>query len=366
MKILFGSLLLFLVTLIAVAEEPPAPVRMAVVGLAHVHAMTWIPRMTNRSDLQLVGIVEANKDIAARYQARFKLDPNLFYPTLDALLARTNAQAVFSFAETAEHEQVVKMCAARHLDVMIEKPMALDAKQARAMASTAEKAGIRLIVNYETTWYPASKKAYALLHDHKNIGELRKATIRDGIRGPKEIQCPPEFLEWETDSHGGGALMDFACYGANIMTWLMDGQRPVSVIAVTQHFKPEIYPRVEDEATVLLLYPKARAVLEATWNGPVDRKDMELDGQTGYLLVPTPDVLRMRTVGTQETDVPVPPLPGQETDPLSYFVAVERGLQPSGRSSAEFNVTVMEILDAAKESARTGKRIDLPATAVKP
>ena len=160
--------------------------------------------------------------------------------------------------------------------------------------------------------------------------------------------------------------MDFACYGANTMMWLMDGQRPTSVIAVTQQFKPEIYPRVEDEATVLLIYPKARAVLEATWNGPVDRKDMELDGQTGYLLVPKPDVLRMRTAATQETDVPVPPLPHQDADPLSYFVAVARGLQPSGRSSAEFNVTVMEILDAAKESARTGKRIDLPATAGKP
>src|SRR5690348_9741905 len=153
MKIFFGSLLLFLVTFMAPAEESPAPVRMAVVGLAHVHAMTWIPRMTNRSDLQLVGIVEANKDVAARYQARFKLDPNLFYPSLDALLARTNAQAVFSFAETAEHERVVKMCAARHLDVMIEKPMALDAKQARAMAATAKQAGIHLVVNYETTWY---------------------------------------------------------------------------------------------------------------------------------------------------------------------------------------------------------------------
>jgi predicted dehydrogenase len=148
MKVIFGSLLLFTVALTAAAGESPAPVRMAVVGLAHVHAMTWIPRMTNRSDLQLVGIVEGNKDIAARYQAKFKLNPNLFYPTLDALLARTNAQAVFSFVETREHEQVVKMCAARHLDVMIEKPMALDAKQARAMVATADKAGIRLVVNY--------------------------------------------------------------------------------------------------------------------------------------------------------------------------------------------------------------------------
>lgn len=360
MKSVLCSFFICLTVITGMAQQSQQPVRIAVVGLAHVHAMTWIPRMLGRSDLQLVGIVESKPNVARRYQVQFKLDPGLFYPSLDALLTKTNVEAVISFVETAEHLQVVKLCAAHHLDVMLEKPMALDAAQARDMVAVAKKAGIRLMINYETTWYPASQQAYTLLHDHKSIGDLRKAIIRDGIRGPKEIQCPPEFLEWETDSHGGGALMDFACYGANIMTWLMDGQRPTSVFAVTQHFKPDIYPRVEDEATVLLIYPKARAVLEATWNGPVDRKDMELDGQTGYLLVPKPDVLRMRTVEKPDADVPVPPLPESDTNPLSYFAAVARGMEPSGRSSGEFNVTVMEILDAAKKSARTGKQIDLP------
>ena len=354
-----GLVLLWVGVLTILGQETNAPVRIAVVGLAHVHAMTFIPRMYGRPDIQLVGIVESNRDIALRYQAKFKLDPSLFYSSLDALRARTNVQTVFCFAATSDHLSVVKDCAERKIDVMVEKPMARNAEEARAMEAAAEKAGIKLAVDYETTWYSANQEAYTRLHRHE-IGDLRKVFIRDGIRGPVEIQCPLEFLEWETDTNGGGALMDFACYGANVMTWLMDGERPTSVIAVTQHWKPEIYPRVEDEATVLLIYPKARAVLEATWNGPFDRKDMELYGQTGYLLVPKGDVLRMRTAGAEEAPVNVAPLPGSETDPLSYLAAMERGLEPEGRSSAKLNVTVMEILDAAKESARTGKRIDLP------
>jgi predicted dehydrogenase len=368
MKKMCHCLLFLSLTMATVfAQEAKPPVHIAVVSLAHVHAMTWIPRMFGRTDLQLVGIVETNREVAARYQVKFKLSPDLFYTSLDELQAKTNVQAVFSFAATADHLGVVKECAARHLDVMVEKPMALNADEARAMEAAAKNAGIHLVVNYETTWYSANQEAYALIHDPKNIGELRKAVIRDGIRGPKEIQCPPEFLEWETDSHGGGALMDFACYGANVMTWLMDGERPESVVAIAQHLKPEIYPKVEDEATVLLIYPKAQAILQATWNGPFDRKDMELYGQTGYLVAPHGgDVLRMRKASGAEAPVSVPPLSAPNTDPLSYLVAVARGMEPTDRSSAKLNVTVMEILDAARESVRTGRRIDLPPASATP
>jgi predicted dehydrogenase len=39
------------------------------------------------------------------------------------------------------------------------------------------------------------------------------------------------------------------------MTWLMDGQKPISVTAVTQQDKPSVYPKVDDEATIILKYP---------------------------------------------------------------------------------------------------------------
>ena len=65
-----------------------------------------------------------------------------------------------------------------------------------------------------------------------------------------------------------------------------------------------------------------------------------------------------------EMQMTVPPLTGPESNPLSYLAAVVRGdIQPSGLSSLEVNMTVTEILDAARESAKTGKRIELPAQA---
>jgi predicted dehydrogenase len=140
----------------------------------------------------------------------------------------------------------------------------------------------------------------------------------------------------------------------------MEGQRPTSVFALTQQIKPEVYPKVDDEATIVVTYPKAQGIIQPSWNWPFDRKDMEVYGQSGYVLVPHPDTMRVRQANTVETETTPPPLTGPQADPLSYLAAVVRGdLKPAGLSSLPVNLIVTEILDAARESARTGKRIDL-------
>jgi predicted dehydrogenase len=186
--------------------------------------------------------------------------------------------------------------------------------------------------------------------------------VHDGHRGPKEIGCSEDFLRWLTDPllNGGGALTDFGCYGADLMTWLMNGQRPTSVFAVTQQMKPGIYPKVDDEATVVLTYPNAQGIIQASWNWPYDRKDMEIYGQSGQVLVPRRDLLKVRSGTKPESELTPTVLRGAEADPLSYLAAVARGeVKPSGLSSLEVNMVVTEILDAARKSAQTGQRVNL-------
>lgn len=343
-------------------QELRAPVRFAMYGLSHDHAAGFIPRAQSRQDIQLAGIIEPRQDLVQRYAMQFHLSTNLFFSSLEELLARTNVQAIAIFTSTFEHRQVVEQCAAHKLDVMMEKPLAVNAQHARAIAHAAAKAHIEVMVNYETTWYPGNQAAYQLVDAQHAIGDLRKIVVHDGHRGPKEIGCSPAFLNWLTDPvlNGGGALTDFGCYGADLVTWLMHGQKPTSIVAITQHIKPEVYPKVEDEATIVLTYPKAQAILQASWNWPFDRKDIEIYGQTGYVLVPRPNLMRVRKAGGAETDVlPEAPPPGQ-ADPLSYLAAVVRGeIKPTGLSSLPVNLIVTEILDAARESARSGKQVEL-------
>ena len=118
----------------------------------------------------------------------------------------------------------------------------------------------------------------------------------DGHEGPKEINVQPEFLAWLTDpvKNGAGALFDFGCYGANLMTWLMDNQRPLKVTAIAQTNKPQIYAQVDDEATILVEYPKAQGVIQASWNWPFSRKDFEVYGEKGYAIATGGNNLRVR------------------------------------------------------------------------
>ena len=275
------------------------------------------------------------------------------------MLQKTHPQAVLAYTNTYDHRRVVEICARHGVPVMMEKPLAVSADDAHAIADAARKAKIPVLVNYETTWYRSNHAAYDLAHD-RAIGDIRKVVVHDGHQGPKEIGVPPEFLAWLTDPKldGGGALYDFGCYGADLVTWLMDGQRPLSVTAVTQQIKPEIYPRVDDEATIILTYPKAQAILQASWNWPFDRKDIEVYGQTGYVITVRHDDVRVRLQGGEEQQIAAKPVPAPYDDSLSLLRAVVLdGAAPGAPSSLETNVIVAEILDAARRSAASGKTL---------
>jgi predicted dehydrogenase len=333
-------------------------------GLVHGHAGGFLGRYKNRPDIDLVGIAEPDRDVAARYVRQFGLDPARVVPSLDDLLDRTRPQGVVAFTNTFDHLQVVEACARRRIPVMMEKPLAVSNEHARAMERAAAAAKIPVLVNYETTWYASNREAWRLAVKEKALGEIRKVVVHDGHRGPKEIGVQPEFLAWLTDpaKGGGGALFDFGCYGANLMTWLMDNQRPRSVTAVTQQMKPEIYPRVDDEATIVLEYPSAQAIIQASWNWPFNRKDLEIYGRTGSVRTEGSNTVHVRLAERErETAQDASAIPTPEDDFVRYFAAVVQGeIRPSGLSTLQNNLIVTEILDAARRSATSGQTVRLP------
>ena len=277
------------------------------------------------------------------------------------MLEKAHPQAVLVYSNTFDHRKVVEICARHGVHVMVEKPLAVSLDDARAIEKAAHAGKIQVVVNYETTWYRSNRAAYDLVHEGA-LGDVRKVVVHDGHLGPKEIGVQPEFFAWLNDPklNGAGALFDFGCYGADLMTWLMAGQRPLTVTAVTQHIKPDIY-RVDDEATIILTYPKAQAILQASWNWPFDRKDMEVYGKTGQVITVRRDDIRVRRAGEEEKLIAAKPLPPPEDSSLAYFRAVVLdGMKPSGLSSLETNMVVSEILDAARRSAASGKTIILP------
>src|SRR5712664_2699799 len=342
------------------AEE--APLRVALAGLVHGHAFGFFDQFQMRPELRVVGIAEGDGQLVAQFEKRYGLAPNLFYTDLEEMLKATHPQAVLAYTNTYDHRRVVEICARYGVHVMMEKPLAVSLEDARAIEEAARGGKIQVLVNYETTWYRSNQAAYDLVHE-KAIGEVRKFVVHDGHGGPKGVE--PEFLAWLTDPklNGGGALFDFGCYGADLATWLMDGRRPDSVTAITQQIKPDVYPRVDDEATIILTYPRAQAIVQASWNWPFSRKDIEVYGQKGYAITVGRDAVRVRLPEKEETSADAKRLEKAKEDSVSYLRAVLlEGLKPEGQSSLETNVIVTEILDAARQSAATGKTVSLAGT----
>jgi len=342
-------------------KKEEAPLRVALAGLVHGHAFGFFDQFQKRTDLQVVGIAEADGQLVTQFEKSYGLAPGLFFSDLEEMLKKTHPRAVLAYTNTYDHRRVVEICARYGVPVMMEKPLAVSAEDARAIEKAAHDSKIQVLVNYETTWYRSNRAAYELVHENA-IGEIRKVVIHEGHPGPKEIGVGPEFLAWLTDPklNGAGALFDFGCYGADLMTWLMEGRRPDSVTAVTQHIKPDVYPRVDDEATIILTYPKAQAIVQASWNWPFSRKDMEVYGQKGYAITVGRDLLRVRLPGQKEKLTDAKSLPAPDEDSVSYLRSVLLGgRKPEGLSSLETNVLVTEILDAARQSAATGKTVFL-------
>jgi len=352
--------LFFAVPVLRAAESQP--LRVAIAGLVHGHVEGFFSNSLHRPDIRIVGISDPDRSLFDRYAAKFALDSALYHAGLEEMLRTTKPQAVLVYSSTFDHRNIVELCAKHHILVMMEKPLAVSLEDARAIERAAHEGNIQVLVNYETSWYPSNHAAYELVHAGA-LGDVRKVVVHDGHQGPKEIGVSSEFLNWLTDPklNGGGALFDFGCYGADLMTWLMNGEKPLSVTAVTQQIKPDVYPHVDDEATIILTYPKAQAIIQASWNWPFDRKDMEVYGRTGYVITVRREDTKVRRAGEKQDQlVTAQKLPSPYDDSLTYLRAVILdGLKPDVLSSLETNIIVTEILDAARQSAATGKTVNL-------
>jgi predicted dehydrogenase len=338
------------------------PFRIAIAGLTHDHVTGLLGGLPHRKDITLVGIAEPNVQLAAKYVTRYHLPQSIIYTDLDKMLDETKPQAVVIYTSTFDHLHIVQTCASHHIDAMMEKPLAVSNEHAAAMAQAAKKGNIQVLVNYQSTWEPVNTLLHDMVTEQKTIGEIRKIIFYKGHSGPKEIGCSPEFLNWLTDPNlnGGGALFDFGCYGADLATWFLNNQKPLSVTAVTRQTKPNIYTKVDDDATIIITYPKTQVIIMASWSWPYGKDDIEIYGKTGSIKTIDGKTAVLCTDGKAEQKIAAKPIESPYSDSLTYLAAiVNGGIKPQETASLENNMTVTEILDAARRSSQSQSTIQL-------
>ncbi len=355
----FKSLLICcLILLSGSANYAQEKLKVVVAGLSHDHAHIIMNAYRN-NNIELLGIAEADKDLVERYSKSYKFTDDLVFKTLEEALAVTKPDVVLAYNPVSEHVDVARICMPKKIPVMVEKPLATTLKDAQEMAALSRKYNTPLLTNYETTWYSSIHSQKKLIEE--NADKIVRMAARDGHEGPKEIGCSTEFLNWLTqeETNGAGALYDFGCYGANIMTYFKNGEKPISVKATIQQLKPSMYPDVDDDATIILTYKNATGIIEASWSWPYSLKSFEVFGTENSYDAPDGNTL------TQSERYNKP----QEVSIVSYYFTnhiyylayyLNAETKPmNDLSSLENNLIVVEILEAAKKSAKTGKTIKL-------
>lgn len=328
------------------------PLRIAVIGLVHGHVEGLLWRAKDKRDIVIVGVYEPNRALFDRLSAKYNLAPDLYFDNLNRMLDTTKPECASVMTSIQDHRAAVEACAPRGVHTLLEKPLAYSVEDAKAMAKLAADHGVLVLTNYETSWYRSVRETKRLV-DSGQFAPIRRMAFRHGHQGPIEIGCTPEFTSWLTDpeANGGGAVIDFGCYGAILSTWLMNGQRPTSVVATRSRLKPAVYPRVDDDATIVLTYPSATAVIQASWAWTHDNKEMDVFSEKGSLHAAKWDALESRMPDKlAQKRTPAAAVPELENEWV-YLEKVVRGKTAvDPLSSIELNLICVETLDAARRA----------------
>lgn len=352
--------------LMVCSQAQAQKVRLAVVGLNHDHVWGLLNDLARAPQADLVAIADPDPVLVAK--ARSRVGPHVrFYSSYTKMLDEIKPDGVIITTETDHHLAIVRACAKRGINVEMEKPMATTGADAREMLRLAQAQHIVLMVNYVNNWFPSTQEMYREVQAGK-LGPVAKIVVQFGHQGPREIGVSKEFGAWLYDpvKNGGGALMDFGCYGAALSVWLEGMPQKVYARALT--LKTNQHNRVEDDVVILLEYPRANAVIEPSWDWPYTMERIEVFGLKGSLLgLPTGLLYRAYNTSASAADPDGQPialnsLPLDQSNPIAYYVRhIQQHAPVEGILSGKLNVEVNEILDAAKESIRRGAPVNLPA-----
>ena len=334
--------------------------RVAVLGMAHDHLWTNLKQLDALDNAELVA--GADENAALRQEFVDKTGCDAVYDNFNTLLDKEKPDAVFGFTATAHHANVVELCAARGIHVMVEKPMAATLEQADRMLTAAKKSKIKLLINWPTAWNRGLRTAYRLVNEGA-IGQMWQLLWRGGHCGPDELGCSEHFCNFLFDKHlnGAGAFNDYGGYGASMCVLFLG--RPHEVVGVAGRLLKTYLP-VDDNGMMILRYPQALCRLEMTWTEAVPHKpphDVMIYGTEGTLIAGGNEVMVYTRDDKAGKSVALDDLPeGQSNGPEHFIDCILTGKEPEFVTNADLSYQAQEVMEAGLISASNGATVSLP------
>jgi predicted dehydrogenase len=303
----------------------------------------------------LVAAADVNPPLLERARSEYGVATT--YASYQEMFDRERLDIVVVTTDNAGTADVVEAAAAKGIHVQSEKPMSATLEQADRMVRAADKAGVLLMINWPTAWSPAIQTMDRLIREGR-IGRPVQSRYRAAHNGPKEIGCSHYFYEWLYDRarNGAGALMDYCCYGADIARhWL---GKPTSVVGIAGRLVKD-YIDVDDNAIILMKYPNAIGIAEASWTQIASEggANPTVYGTEGTLSVVGNRVRLARGESEPQLIEPDTPPPGRRNG-AEYLVSCLRAGSPlEGMCSPRVSRDAQAILEAGLRSAEEGREV---------
>ena len=341
--------------------------KLGVAGLVHDHVWGLLNQFRALQDVSILAAADPNPPLLKQISQQFGVSKT--YANFLDMLEKEELDAVLACTVNSRHADVVEAAGEKGVNVIMEKPMSANLEQAERILKAAEKSGIKVMVNYPTTWDPRVQHALKLVREGR-IGKVFHIRFRGAHAGPKEVGCSPYFYEWLYDRNlnGAGALLDYCCYGVNLAQWFLDCQ-PKTVTAITGTLA-RTYLTVEDNALIMMDFGDAIGSAAACWSqvGPHPIHGPIINGVDGSLVVDEEGNLHLyavkekgkyRDIHHEVVAVPQPPK-GWRNGPEYFVERIKMDEEIEDPLGVEFNRNVQEVLEAAILSATDGRRISLP------
>ena len=178
------------------------------------------------------------------------------------------------------------------------------------------------MINWPFTWWPQLRHGIAMAQAGE-LGQLWQVKYRAAHQGPVELGCSRQFCEWLYDEelNGGGALMDYCCYGAILADVLLGKPESISGTKIRTGLKPDL--SLEDNAILVLRYANALATTEASWT-QITSYGTTLYGSEGTLFI-EPDhdgrILHATAENPEGVSLEIPSQPGHLDNSATHFLS---------------------------------------------
>jgi predicted dehydrogenase len=332
--------------------------RIGIAGMTHGHIGAHLREWQRLENATLVGYAETDPELRAKYAER--LSGAAAYDSIEQLFDEARPDVISVCNETINHVTVVEAAAARGIHCIMEKPMAISLQQAQRMVVAATKSGIQVIVNWPTHWGSQNMlKSLRLIQDGA-IGRLYEVRHRGGSTKPTAREADA-FFRWlyQPAINGAGAYADYCGYGIDMALSALG--IPSSVWAITGRYVREDLMG-DDNARMILQYPRALAMVEATWTQVgVPHGATAFYGDRGTLEL-RPEGIWQATLENQRGAIldKVPAL-DYGASAMEYMLRqLDRGESVADIFSVRRGRDTAEVFEAGLLSARSGQIVALP------